>query len=526
MSNLIWEELTPAEKQAIKEMSEHDFLTMLQIWYALIQGESWGVNWHHRYLARCIEEIIDGKRKDTIFNVTPGSSKTEMFSIHFPVYSFLKLRKVRNLNLSFADSLVKRNSKRVREIFRSKEWQELWPCKFATSKDDELQVLNDDGKVHLEMISKAAGGQVTGSRGGYITEHYSGCLLLDDIDKPDDMLSKVRREAVHMLLKNTIRSRRAVTKRGSSTPIISIQQRLHTQDSTWFMMSGGMGIDFDQLAIPALVTEEYGESLPDWLKPYFVADVLSSDWVDIDGVKHYSFWPAKESVHDLIKLREADLYTFSSQYQQQPIALGGNVMKVEWFRRYGSSEYADGQRPARFDFTFITADTAQKDGELNDYTVFCYWGMYKGEVYFIDGVRGKWEAPEIETQFVAFCKQCWNRNKECGAMRFIYVEDKASGTGLIQYAAKKVPLSITPVQRNKDKVSRAMDAAPVMKAGKVWLPEKHHMIEELLAEVAAFTYDDSHPHDDIVDNIIDAVNLGINIADDPVERMKRLAGLK
>ena len=31
---------------------------------------------------------------------------------------------------------------------------------------------------------------------------------------------------------------------------------------------------------------------------------------------------------------------------------------------------------------------------------------------------------------------------------------------------------------------------------------------------------------DIVDNLVDAVNLGLNLADDPVSRMKRLAGLK
>ena len=91
---------------------------------------------------------------------------------------------------------------------------------------------------------------------------------------------------------------------------------------------------------------------------------------------------------------------------------------------------------------------------------------------------------------------------------------------------KKMPIDIEPVQRDKDKATRAMDAAPVMKAGRVALPESHPMLAELLAETSAFTFDDSHPHDDIVDNLVDAVNLGLNLADDPVSRMKRLAGLK
>lgn len=514
-----WEDMTPAQKLAVKGLSEASFEKFIRIWFNLLQAQVFIPNWHHLYLCAEVEKIINGERRDTIFNVTPGSGKTEVFSIHLPAYAMIKVPKIRNLNISFADSLVKRNSKRVREIIKSREWQELWPCKFGTSKDSEIQVLNSNGKVWFELISAAAGGMVTGSRGGYMTEGFSGMVMLDDIDKPDDVFSKVKRERTHTLLKNTIRSRRMK----DDTPVIAIQQRLHTQDSTWFMMNGGMGIKFDQISIPALVTEEYGRSLPDWLQPFFERDVLSSEYVLIDGVKHYSFWPEKESVHDLMALRAADPYTFESQYQQNPFALGGNVFKVEWFQYYGSSERCTLPKPERFEYTFITADTAQKTGELNDYSVICYWGMFKGRVYFIDGVRGKWEAPDLETNFVAFVNQCWKRNKECGSLRRLYVEEAASGTGLIQAAKKKMQIDITAVHRDRDKVSRAMDMAPVMRAGNVVLPDNHQMIPELLAEVSAFTYDESHKHDDIVDTMIDAVNFEMNMADDAVERMKRLA---
>lgn len=518
---LVWEELTAEQKLAIKGLSEASFEKFIRIWFSLLQAQKFLPNWHHLYLCHEVEEIIAGRRRDTIFNVTPGSGKTEIFSIHLPPYAMIKTKKVRNLNISFADSLVKRNSKRVREIIKSKEWQEIWPSKFGTSKDSEIQVLNNDDKVWFELISAAAGGMVTGSRGGYMTEGFSGMVMLDDIDKPDDMFSKIKREKTHTLLKNTIRSRRMK----DDTPIVAIQQRLHSQDSTWFMMNGGMGIDFDQISIPALVTEEYGQSLPEWLQPHFSRDVLSSPFVEIDGVKHYSFWPAKESVHDLMKLREADQYTFDSQYQQKPITLGGNVFNADWWLYYGNGPDANLPMPDKFEYRFITADTAQKVKELNDYTVVCEWGMYQGKIYFIDGIRGKWKAPELRTNFEAFVNQCWKKNKVFGTLRKIYVEDKASGTGLIQDMEKKTPIAITPVQRNKDKVTRAMDALPVVKAGRVVLPESHHMLAEFIAEHSAFTYDDSHKHDDIVDNTIDAVNLEMNTAADPVARMKKLAGL-
>lgn len=519
---LIWENLTPEQKLAIKGLSEASFEKFIRIWFQLMQAQIFQPNWHHLYLCRCVEEILQGIRHNTIFNVTPGSGKTEIFSIHLPPYAQIKLPKVRNLNISFADTLVKRNSKRVREIVSSPEWQELWPSKFGTSKDDELQVLNSDSKIWMELISKAAGGQITGSRGGYMTPSFSGMVMLDDIDKPDDMFSKVKREKTHSLLKNTIRSRRM----HKGTPIIAIQQRLHCQDSTWFMMNGGMGMDFDQISIPALVTEEYGRTLPEWLWPHFEKDVLTSDSVEIDGVKHYSFWPAKESVHDLMALREADPYTFESQYQQRPFALGGNVFSEDWWRYCGDSSEADEPTPDRYDYRFITGDTAQKTGELNDYSVFIEWGKKGDKIYFIDGIRGKWKAPELKKNFDLFVKKSWSKNRELGTLRKIYIEDKASGTGLIQDSGRTTPIEITPVQRSKDKVTRAMDAQPVIKAGRVVLPENHPFIIDFVIEHCAFTYDDTHPNDDIVDNTIDAVNLECNINDNAVERMKRLAGVK
>lgn len=512
---LNWEELTPAHKAAIKALSEDSFEKFIRIWFQVIQSQEWRSNWHHLYLCHEVERIISGERGNTIFNVTPGSGKTEVFSIHLPPYAQIKLPKVRNLNISFADSLVKRNSKRVREILSAKEWQELWPCQFGTSKDDELQTKRN-GKIWMELVSKAAGGQITGSRGGYMTATFSGMVMLDDIDKPDDMFSKVKRERTHTLLKNTIRSRRM----HNGTPIIAIQQRLHSQDSTWFMLNGGMGIDFDQISIPALVTEEYGRSLPEWLQPFFERDVLSSEYVEIDGVKHYSFWPEKESVHDLMKLRAADPYTFESQYQQNPFALGGNVFDSSWWKYYSRED-----RPDRFDYRFITGDTAQKTGELNDYSVFCEWGKKGDAAYLIKGIRGKWKAPELKKNFELFMKQAWTKNKELGTLRKIYIEDKASGTGLIQDSGRTAPIDITAVQRNKDKVTRAMDAQPVIRAGRIFLPDDDPFTLELTTEASAFTYDDTHPHDDIVDCFMDCCNLELLVADDPVERMKRLAGI-
>lgn len=524
---IIWEDLTPAQKLAIKSLSQTSFEKMLRIWFQICQAQKFQSNWHFSFLCYKVEQIINGEIQNVIFNITPGSGKTEIFSIHMPVYGMMQSDKVRNLNLSFSDSLVKDNGIRTREIIGSDEFQELWPCEMAKASGGDITTLNQNAKAWLTLTSRAIGGQVTGKRGGYMDDEnkpwkFSGMLTLDDPDKPKDMYSAVKRKAAHTLLKNTVRSRRM----NDRTPCVVVQQRLHVNDSTWFLMNGGMGgMEFEQVVIPALITEDYRETLPDWLKEEFDRDVLSSEPVYIDGVAHYSFWPAKESAQSLLALREADLYTFESQYQQKPIALGGNAFKAEWFTYYGEGERSTLPKPEKFEYLFTTADTAQKVEEIHDFSVFCLWGKYKNRIYFIDGIRGKWEAPDLEVQALAFYKSCFNR-RDLGRVRKVYIEDKASGTGLIQAISKKLPIEITAVQRDTDKVTRAMDVAPIMKAGRIVFPDSHPMLLDVEAEMLGFTFDDSHPHDDIVDNVMDAGNFEMNMLDDPVSRMKKLAGMK
>jgi predicted phage terminase large subunit-like protein len=519
---IVWEDLSSQQKEAIKGLSLHDFGTFLRLWFQITQSEKYIPSWHHLYLCRIIDELIKGERKDTIINCPPGGGKTEIFSIHFPVYSFLKVSKVRNLSLSFSDSLVKRNSKRVRDLIQSNEFQELWPSNFGTCRDDEIQVLDENGKVKFESISKSMAGQITGSRGGYMTDDYSGIILLDDPLKPDDAFSKVRREAVNTLLKNTIRSRRAMSVEGKSTPIVLIQQRLHVQDCTQFMLDGGMGINFDLVKIPALVTQEYENELPDWLKPMFREQVLSSPYVERDGERYYSYFPAKESVHDLVAMMDSDNYTFMSQYQQEPIALGGNLMTVDMFARYGS----ENRPPAKYDYRFITADTALTTKSYSDFSVLQLWGYKDGKIYLLDQKRGKWEAPELESELMELEESARFSNKTEGILRKVVIEKKASGIGLIQSAGRKMRTPIEEFIPDTDKLTRVLSAMPQIKAGNVVLPEESPWVNSLMSEIAGFTADGTHKHDDQVDTLTMAVNLELNLRDDPKAKFKRLAGIK
>lgn len=508
-TTLDWEELTEQEKQAIKLISEKSFLGFQRCFFQLIQGEKWSVNWHHRYMAKPIEEIVLGKRGSTIFNIPPGAGKTETLSIHAPVWSMLVCDRVRNLNISFSDTLAKRNSRRTRDIITSDEFQYLWPYPVGVNQADEWSLLRSDGKVKAEVVSRSAGGQITGGRGGYPSKSFSGWICLDDVDKPSDMFSEVKRTRIHQLLVNTIRSRRGNKSKDNSTPIVAIQQRLHQYDSTWFMSEGHMGLKFDLIKIPALITEEYIQSLPDWIRDECWNCVKDTEYRERAGVKYWSYWPDNEYIGDLMDLWDRDEYTFMSQYMQHPVALGGNIFDASWWQFYDETQFQTGENsPAMFEYRFITADTATKTKTYNDFSVMMEWGVYNGKVYAINLKRGKWEAPELRTVFSKFIDDAFERNDhQWGNLRAAYVEDKSSGTGLIQEVGRSSPCQIVALQRNIDKLTRAMDTAPQIKMGNVFLPMNAPWVTEFVSEHSTFAADDSHKHDDIVDNTMDAVDI-------------------
>ncbi len=526
MSEILdWEELSITQKQLLKQWCEDDFLDFTRIFFQLLQGDKLKINWHHRYMAWVYMETVEERMTNVVVNVPPGSLKTELFSIHAPAWSIIHAlkygRRVRNLNISFSDSLTKENSSRTRDIVGSEEFQALWPVSFGQNKIDDWKLIDKFKKVMATVTSRSGRGQITGRRGGYPTDHFSGAITLDDFDKPEDMFSPVRRAKNKTILTNTIRSRRGNKTKRNPTPIISVQQRLHVDDSTAFMLSGGMGLKFEHIKIPALIDEDYIKSLPAWLQPYVWEDIKDSECID----GYYSFCPAIEDINDLMASREADEYTFASQYMQEPRALGGLVFDPDWWCYY-ADEASEGveKRPEKFGYRFITADTAQKTKERNDFSVFCLWGYFKGKIYLIDMMRGKWEAPDLEKNFIDFCNAAWVSNREDGVLRKAYVEDKSSGTGLIQSAAKKIRCGIIPLQRNVDKVTRAMDAQSPIKMGKVLLPYGKKFLTDFIYEHSQFTYDDTHKHDDIVDNTMDAVNIELNLSEDALEKMKRLGG--
>lgn len=521
---------------------EQSHLFFTRYFFRVRQSIKFRVNWHHHYIADTIEGVMDGSIENVVINVSPGSSKTEMVCVNFIARGLAVNPRARFLYLSYADDLVLFNSGQAQEIIQSEEYQGLWTMESATDvKAKKRWNITINNKTAGGVYAVSLGGQITGFRAGHMAEGFQGALLVDDPLKIEDGFSKVKRDRANRQLVATVESRKANPK----TPIVVIMQRVAEEDPTGFIKSGGLSGKWTFVNIPAIIDDEYVSKLP---KKY--QDMIASGMIDDKGEKmvdtskrddlgRFSYWEYKEPIASLVE-REAGgggdgsigRYAFASQYMQNPSPLGGGIIKGADFKRYKVLPILKWRR--------IYADTAQKTGERNDYSVFECWGLgVDNNIYLIDIIRGKWEAPELKRRAIAF----WSKHKAVegeedakkaadasyspvmGRLQKMMVEDKASGTGLIQDIRNEGKIPVSAIQRSVDKLTRVMDGVPYIESGRVYVPEDAPFVSDFITENEAFTPDDSHANDDQIDPMLDAIqdNLARPSGSGIMEYMKELA---
>nr|DAM40610.1 MAG TPA: large terminase [Caudoviricetes sp.] len=87
-----------------------------------------------------------------------------------------------------------------------------------------------------------------------------------------------------------------------------------------------------------------------------------------------------------------------------------------------------------------------------------------------------------------------------------YIEDKSSGTGLIQKIRRENNIPVRAVTPQKDKYTRVLDVVGYIESGYVNLPNVATWVSDFVDECEKFTADNSHLHDDQVDTLTMAIS--------------------
>jgi predicted phage terminase large subunit-like protein len=160
------------------------------------------------------------------------------------------------------------------------------------------------------------------------------------------------------------------------------------------------------------------------------------------------------------------------------------MVKAAWFRNYAANE-----RPDPFDRIVQSWDTANKASELSDFSVCTTWGTKGKDLYLLHVLRRRMEYPELKR---AMREQC-----EAFKANVVLIEDKASGTQLIQELVAEGLHAVTRYQPQSDKVMRMHAQTAMIENGFVHLPKEAAWLAEYLHELTAFP---RGRHDDQVDS--------------------------
>ena len=416
----------------------------------------------------------------------PRSGKSEAASRRFPAYVLGKHPNWNVIACSYSSDLANRMSRDTQRIIDSDRYAEVFPnirlngsnvrtvAGGAIRTAELWETITSDGRLHGGAYRAA------GVNGG-ITGQGMNIGIIDDPAKDYKTASSpVYQESVIDWYDTTFFTRSDPKING----IIIILTRWHQND-----LAG-------QLLKKA---EEGGEQ---WRVVSFPMEAEKHEIHELNG-KKYSLrkpgeilFPERMPQSFVDKAKQRGSLVWNALYQQRPTTKGGGLIKSEWFGEYKELP------PLRW--RAIYGDTAQKIKEVNDFSVFEHWGLgIDGYMYLIDMIRGKWEADELKRRAIMFWQSC--RVLSNGPLRYMAVEDKASGTGLIQSIRKDALCPIKAIQRNKDKYTRLMDSQGFIESGYIKLPSDKPFVNDFLVEMEAIN-PEFNTHDDQLDPMMDAIS--------------------
>ena len=411
-----------------------------------------------------LEACWRGETKRLIINVPPRSLKSQAASVAFPAWLLGQKPGAQIICASYGQDLANKHAIDCRAVLSSGFYRSIFPTRLSPQRQ----------AVH-EFMTTQKGVRLATSVGGVLTGRGADYIIIDDPLKPDEALSETQRNAANAWYDHTLYSRLNDKKTGC---IILIMQRLHEDDLVGHVL--GQGGNWKVLRFPAIAEEDEAYTIQTSLGPQQFSRRIGE-----------ALHPDRESLEILQNIRETQgEYNFAGQYQQAPAPLGGGMVKAGWFKTYSQNEL-----PPKFEMVFQSWDTANKPTELSDYSVCTTWGVKEKHVYLLHVLRRRMDYPALKRavaeQAVAFCPKT------------ILIEDKASGTQLIQELIHDGVHGVSRYEPTMDKIMRLHNVSSTIENGFVHLPEKAEWLPEYLHELTTFP---KGKHDDQADSTSQALD--------------------
>ncbi|HVI27097.1 phage terminase large subunit [Hansschlegelia sp.] len=425
----------------------------------LEQGVVYQDNWHIQHLCWKLERVARGDVRRLIINVPPRSMKSITVSVAFSAWLMGRDPTKKIMAISYAEDLARKLSVDTRSVMATDWYRATFP-EFAFSGRPR----------NLELGTTLGGYRFAAGMNGSILGRGADLILIDDPIKATNALSEAERRRVNEAFDNTIRTRLNDKVRGA---IVIIMQRLHEDDLVGHVLDKD---DWEVVSVPAIATEDQLYQLSD--NPTDIHVRRAGD------VLH----PSREPRDTLEQIRRAQgSLTFSSQYQQQPLPLEGNIVKREWLRFYDEA-------PEEFDLVISSWDTASTLSETADWSVGTVWGAKGLDFYLLDCLRVRSEVPDLRRQIVGLAER-WDVDQTI-------VEEGDMGRAIVQDLRRTGHRNVVLQPVRIDKQARFLAQSARFESGQVHVPGWASWYADWLKELLGFP---NGKHDDQVDSTSQAL---------------------
>ncbi len=420
-------------------------------------------NWHIELIASKLQSCLEGKIRRLIINLPPRSLKSHLVSISFPAFLLGLKPSSQIICVSYGQQLANKLSLDCLKLMGSECYRGLFPVQLSPRKQSAQ-----------EFQTLANGSRLATSVGGVLTGRGADYIVIDDPLKPDEAVSQTSRQSVNSWYDHTLCSRLNNKTTGC---IVIVMQRLHEDDLVGHVLEQE---DWELLRLPAIAEED---------ETHQIESIISTRTVRRRAGE--ALHPERESLEVLGNLRRTmGEYNFAAQYQQAPAPLGGGMIKAEWFR-----SHKPGEQPACFDCIVQSWDTANKSTELTDYSVCTTWAQKDKRIYLLDVLRKRMDYPDL--------KRAVRQHAELFHPTNILIEDKASGTQLIQELLRDGVYGVTPYEPTMDKIMRMHTVSNTIENGFVYLPTESDWRAAYMHELTTFP---NGKYDDQVDSTSQALD--------------------
>lgn len=428
-------------------LSVEDYVFSSLACYAVYQWAGYRLAEHHRLICDYLERVDRGAIKRLMIYMPPRHGKSMLASEFFPAWYLGRNPDKQVIHCTYAQELASGFGRKVRNQMTDARFQAIF-LGVTTAADSSAahRFHTPQGGVYYAV---GAGGPITG-RGADL-------LLIDDpIKGREDADSATQRQK----LKDWYQSV-AYTRLMPGAAVVIIQTRWHEDDLAGWLLAEHGHEDWTVLSLPAI--DDAGDAL----------------------------WPEAYPVDRLETIRAAiGSRDWNALYQQRPSPDEGGVLKLHWFQRCQSF-----YELSMYKRIIMSWDTAQKPGQLNDYSVCTVWGETSEGAHLLHVERARLDYPSLRNRSIALAERF--------KPHALLIEDKASGVSLAQELRQATRLSVIAIQPQGDKVMRAARVAPTIESGRVFLPHNAAWLADFEHEIATFP---NSTHDDQVDSMSQYLN--------------------